>query len=121
LSIDVLNSIENDLLSKKYVNSPKQVREIQALKKWKPFDGLSPETISFILSSRQPSDPDRILYENFSAISRDIVWEYDGNFHALPLPLQKQVVYQKVADMAATIQPVTQQQTGSLLFDDTQI
>ena len=121
LSIDVLNSIENDLLSKKYVNSPKQVREIQALRKWKPFDGLSPETISFILSSRQPSDPDRILYENFSAISRDIVWEYDGNFHALPLPLQKQVVYQKVAELAATIQPVTQEQTGSLFFDDTQV
>jgi len=39
----------------------------------------------------------------------------------LPLPLQKQVVYQKVDDMVATIQPVTQQQTGSLFFDDTQV
>lgn len=118
---DVLNAIEFDLLKKKYLNSPEQVAEIQALKRWKPFSDKSGEMVSFILSARKPTDMDRILYENFAAISREIYEDYQYNFHKLPYELQAQVITSKVDEYRNRIEFLTAEMTDPLFMDDTEM
>ena len=95
--------------------------EIQALKRWKPFSDKSGEMVSFILSARRPTDSDRILYENFAAISREIYEDYQYNFHKLPYELQAQVITAKVDEYRNRIEFLTAEMNDPLFMDDTEM
>jgi len=72
LSPQSLWSIESDILKKQYVNNPAEYQFIKAQSRFKPFVDKSVEEIVLILSSRDNSDSDKILYENFSRIFKQI-------------------------------------------------
>jgi hypothetical protein len=104
VGVSVLTAIENDLISKKYVNDPVTVAEIQSQRKFKPFSDKSEEMISFILSARSTEDYDRVLFENFSSIMRDISSETERQFHLYPFERQREIVAAKVEQYREMIQ-----------------
>lgn len=102
-SWEVLWGIECDILTKIYANNPTVVASAKIWQQFKPFAGKSKEEIVFIISSRANDDFDRVLYENFARIRREIEQESEGQFFALQYDEQKRRITEKVEELKGLI------------------
>lgn len=72
LPYEALWSIQQDILKKQYRNNPATVADIKAFEKHRPWKDKSPEEVALILSRRADTDPQRILYENWSQVVTEV-------------------------------------------------
>lgn len=99
MSFPVLDIIQKNLLGKLYRNNTEEVDRITAFRNFMPFRDKSPEVLTFILSSRDERDFDRVLFENFSKIEYELRFETDDTFHKLTFPEQREKIREKVEEL----------------------
>lgn len=104
VSMDVLSGIERDILAKQYRNRPDLVANWAAFQNFLPFRDKTPEMVGFILSARSETDPDRVLYENFAALTGEIQTALDVWFYQIPYAEQKSLIADAVRAKIAEIQ-----------------
>ena len=92
LDTSIRDHVRDQILMRMYENQPGMFDEAKALEGWKPFSGKESEEIAFILSQRDVTDPDRVLWENFDAIQREILASEGGNFHRQTFEAQRRIV-----------------------------
>lgn len=113
VSEEVLASIERDILMKMHRNNPERIANWEAFQGFMPFRDKTPEMVGFILSARAETDLDRILYENFAAITSEIQATLDVWFYLLPFEEQKRLIGEAVQAKIAEIQYASGQFQGS--------
>jgi len=104
VSMDVLTSIELDIIAKQNRNRPDLVANWEAFQLFLPFRDKSPEMIGFILSARRETDADRVLYENFAAIQSEVQQELDVWFYQVPFSEQKRLIAEAVERKRQSVQ-----------------
>jgi len=92
LDTSILDHVRDQILMRMYENQPGMYQEAKAIEAWKPFAGKSSEEIALILSGRDVTDPDRVLWENYDAIQREILASAGGNFHRKTYEAQRGIV-----------------------------
>lgn len=90
------------VLQKMHAATPIAQKQISAKYNHEPFAGRNESEIAFILSSRAPLDTDRVLWENFEAIFREIFNE-DELFFEKNFAAQQKVVQAKVEEFKTRI------------------
>jgi hypothetical protein len=116
LPFSILHSIQSDLLSKQYRNSPNQRQEIEAVASWKPWRDKTTEEIAMIIGSRSETDKQRVLWENWSEISGEIMRE-ELEFYRLSATGQKQIIDNKVEEYSGRVQYRTAAPIDAQLFE----
>lgn len=104
VSMDVLTGIERDILAKQNRNQPDVVANWEAFQNFLPFRDKTPEMVGFILSARAETDPDRVLYENFAALTGEIQTAMDVWFYQIPYAEQKRHIAEAVRAKIVEIQ-----------------
>ena len=84
-----------------YENNPAMYDEAKALEAWKPFAGKSPEDTAFILSGRDVTDPERVLWEGFDLFQRETMVSENGMFHKKDYAAQQVIVTAWIAKQQA--------------------
>lgn len=69
---DIIAAQRRRIQEKAYDGNPEQQKKVAARYAWLPFDDKTQEEVAMILSARSPLDGDRILYENWLGIFREI-------------------------------------------------
>jgi hypothetical protein len=92
LDTSIIDHVRDQILMRMYENQPGMYQEAKAIEAWKPFSGKSSEEIAFILSLRDLTDPDRVLWENYDAIQREILASEGGNFHRKTYEAQRGII-----------------------------
>lgn len=99
---EVTRRILSQIYAKQNEDNPDEIARLEARENWRPFADKTPEEIAAVLSLRSDTDPDRILYENFNVIFREIDNEQVPAFHKLSYEMQKQIIAAKVSEYAGT-------------------
>lgn len=86
-----------------YEGNPDKQAWIRAKSAWLPFSDKSNEDAAMIVASRADTDPAKVLWENFSAIFREIE-EETPNFPRMAYKLQKAVVDAKVEEFKGRVE-----------------
>lgn len=105
------------VLQKMFTGTPEQQKWIEAKYQHQPFAGKSETEISFILSARSPMDNDRVLWENFEVIFRDI-FDADPVFYEKTYQAQKGVVAAKVEEYKQRVTLADVDPAGAPSFND---
>lgn len=103
LSYDILAKIRAQII-RKQTRSTEESQRAEAWERWRPFPDLTDEMKAVVLSERAPTDPDRMLAENFHRIRREIEHETDGIFFAMPYERQEAMIQAKIEQLTASIQ-----------------
>jgi hypothetical protein len=90
------------VMQKVYEGSHDEQAFTQAKYLHEPFAGKSDTEKILIVSARSPLDPERVLWENFDTIFRDIKVEFES-FADLTYQRQREIVAQKVEQRKTTI------------------
>lgn len=115
LPYSVLRSIQSDLINKQYRNSPQVKSQIEAIETWKPWRDKTTEEIAMIISGRSETDTQRILWENWSEISSEIMRELP-DFYRITPTAQKSIIDQKAQDYINRVQYRTAPPMDAQLF-----
>ena len=103
-------AIQCDILNKLYANDTTQVEKVKAEQSFKPFTDKSAEETVFIISGLDKTDPNRILWQYFDNIFKDIhndVAQTEAKyFHLLPIEKQQALINEKVEAIRVEITPV---------------
>mgnify|MGYP000624669380 CR=1 FL=1 len=97
---------------KVFQNDPVVLSEIKAFDCFKPFADKSIEEIAFILTDRSQDDDDRVLYENFDRIVKEITYDLNKgqikkvHFSDLTIEKQKELVQAKTNEFKGSITPI---------------
>lgn len=102
VSYEVLWAIHCRILSKLYANDETYVEKVKAEQRFKPFADKIPQEVTFILAGRDSQDSDRILWENFDRIFKEIHID-NPLFYALPYKVQKKTVLAKIEEFKESI------------------
>lgn len=108
---DALAAQRSKVLEKLTEGSPEDRAWIEAKYMWLPFADKNDEGIAAILASRSPLDDDRVLWENFLSIFREIQKKYE-QFPQMAYEAQKKIVAEQVAatkeriELAADLSPI---------------
>jgi len=116
LPFPVLHSIQQDLLSKQYRNSPATKSQIEAVSQWKPWRDKTTEEIAMIIGSRSETDSQRVLWENWSEISGEIMRELP-EFHQINSSAQKTIIDTKIGEYRERVQYRTAPPMDAQLFE----
>ena len=101
---NVTQSITADILTKQYRNNPTKAADIVALERWKPWKGKNAEDIALIIQSRDTTDPDRVLWENWEQVVEQVKLGLDPiPFSVLPPDQQRELLYRTAAEMIGAI------------------
>jgi len=68
----VLEAIRGDIMKKVYRNSPEIVRMTEALELHRPMKSKTLQEAAFILQQRDPTDPERQLYEQWDNVTQEM-------------------------------------------------
>jgi hypothetical protein len=99
---DAQRVIFENIIYKLNEDNPEEVTWMLARYDWQPWADKTEEQKTVIITSRAPNDPERVLYENFLAIFREIEVE-QPDFAQMTYEMQKQIVDAKVAEFAQKI------------------
>lgn len=116
LPFPVLKSIQKDLLSKQYRNSPKTKMQIEAVEQWKPWRDKTTEEVAMIIGARSETDPQRVLWENWSEISGEILTD-NPDFYRINTAGQRVIINAKVEEYAGRVQYRTGAIMDAQLFE----
>jgi hypothetical protein len=72
LPYEVRTSILFNILGKTFLDNPGVVENIKAWEYWKPFKSLNDEMIALILQDRDKNDFDKLLYQNWDSVQREV-------------------------------------------------
>jgi hypothetical protein len=92
----VLKHINKQMLTKQ-TNSHEQAAIVMTWEKWRPFQGIRDELIASILAARQPQDLQRLLYENFDTVQREVEHQTAGLFYLMPYEDQKKMIVEQLS------------------------
>jgi hypothetical protein len=92
LDASIRDHVRDQILRRMYENNPALYDEAKALEAWKPFAGKSPEDTAFILSGRDVTDPERVLWEGFDLFQRETMVSDGGMFHKKDYAAQEAIV-----------------------------
>ncbi len=92
LDASIRDHVRDQILRRMYENNPAMYDEAKALEAWKPFAGKSPEDTAFILSGRDVTDPERVLWEGFDLFQRETMVSEGGMFHKKDYAAQQVIV-----------------------------
>lgn len=98
----VMQSIQMDMLSKAYKNSPDMVSLFTAIENHRPFKSKTEASAAMILQQRGPDDPERQLYENWDSVIYDIQ-ENEPMFYMLPATEQRRMMYDLAEQYAQNV------------------
>lgn len=93
---EVVEAISLDLLNRFYRNDPEKVELIRALRAFLPWKDKTFEQAYAIAVNRSPTDPDRLLWENFDQISRQIRIVSKDLFHKFPQDKQERMILDEI-------------------------
>jgi hypothetical protein len=99
---DAQRVIFENIIYKLNEDNPEEVTWMLARYDWQPWADKTEEQKTVIVTSRAPNDPERVLYENFLAIFREIEVE-QPDFAQMTYEMQKQIVDRKVAEFTQKI------------------
>jgi len=99
---EAIRAKQNRINEKSFEGNPDAQRRIRARNEWMPFADKAPEVVSMIVAARSPIDNDRVLWENFTSIFREID-EENPAFADMAYKKQKQVLESKVDEFKAKI------------------
>lgn len=103
---EVKEAISFDLLSRFFRNDPARVELIRALRSYLPWKDKTTEQAFAIAALRAPDDPDRLFWENFDQISREIRLQTKDQFHKFEPANQKKIIADQLEAIRARIKPV---------------
>jgi hypothetical protein len=89
---EVKEAINFDLLGRFFRNDPEKVELVRALRSFLPWKDKTPEQAFAISIGRFPNDPDRVYWENFDQIGRQIRLQTKDKFHKFPPERQAELV-----------------------------
>lgn len=116
-SSDIISSIDEDLVRKKYRNAPRIANDIIAFNRWKPWKDKSPEEIALIIQSRDNLDPDRLLWENFPQVVEKLRGELgDGIFSLFTADQQREAMYSKAKEISEEILFISMPSIPEIMF-----
>lgn len=111
LPYEVLWDIQCSIFSKTMLDSPDRVAEIKAWEHWRPFRSHAREDVSIILSTRSHDDPEKVLWENWDSVKREVSEALSGKkengrpirFFELKRPAQKKYIGDAVKVIAGNV------------------
>ena len=99
---DAQRVIFENIIYKLNEDNPEEVAWMLARYDWQPWADKTDEQKTVIITSRAANDPERVLYENFLAIFREIEVE-QPEFAQMTYERQKQIVDAKVSEFTTKI------------------
>jgi hypothetical protein len=102
---EVKEAISLDLLNRFYRNDPDEVELIRALRSFLPWKDKTFEQAYAIAINRAPTDPDRLLWENFDQISQAVRDVSKELFHKFPRDKQQKMILDEVEKYKNRIVP----------------
>ena len=93
----------NMQLVRRQTNSAEEAERVKAWDKWRPFRGLTDEAIMVVLSERIPEDYDRMLYENYGTVQREVEEKTGGLFYTLDYDKQKELIAKEIDTLRGSI------------------
>jgi hypothetical protein len=101
---EVVKGLQLEVVEKASGENTDAMARAKARLEWMPFADKSPEMAIVIVGGRSADDPDRLLYENFNRIFREIEAENTApKFYEMTYEMQKAVVAVKVEEIAKQI------------------
>lgn len=109
LSSDILQSMEAAILRKQHIDNPDTIKDIEAWLCYKPFKDKPDNIIIAILGRRDPLDYDRILWENFDIIKKEVERKIGvGTFGNMLDDKRKELIDNKVDEYRERLRQPTQ-------------
>lgn len=99
----IIRNIDKQII-RKQTKSEEEAMRIAAWEKWKPWPDLNDEMIALIIADRKPTDPDRMLRENFARVQREVEEGTAGAFYLMSYEGQRDLIDGKLAELIETIQ-----------------
>lgn len=103
LGYHVLMRLQAQIIRKQTRNMEEASR-VMAWEKHKPFKSLPDEIVAGVILDRAPSDPDRLLYENFDKVVTIVEQETDGMFYRMPYDMQREQITRALEQVQESIQ-----------------
>lgn len=103
LAYPILEAIEDQILSKKRVDDQMGVALYRAFRNHLPFKDKSESTAARIVSERDKSDFDRLLWENSDKVYRMIIEKHGGNFTAAKMEGQREMIQSILTEIEGKI------------------
>lgn len=98
----VLQNIQKEMI-KRQTKSEIEAEKIAIWMKWRPFQSLTPELIAVAVSKRANDDFDKVLFENFDRVQREVEEETNGSFFLMDYNGQKTLIEDKVSELIVSI------------------
>lgn len=113
---EIINAYYAKWLAKEYPEQPEVANNWLAFERHKPFAGFSEGAVFSIIQERDSKDFDRVLFENWDSIKRNIM-QSQPNFYTLSYQRQSDIIRTEVDNKIARIQFRQEAQTVPLNLD----
>lgn len=99
----VISSLDADILKKQHRNNPHYATEVMDFERWRPWKDKTAEEVALIIQNRDTTDPDRVLWENWTQIVDLVRIESATSFVNIPPDQQRTILYEYANQFAPDI------------------